>query len=161
MPALDADVVTLCCKPLRDMPGVLPGQRSFPEGVEGQILREISSMGSARDGKYCDGSHPDKITGLAREQEFRIVGSPYHETGNALKLDGDYLTLPPRALQSVIVGCLGDYEAVSRIVAEYAPRLPVKRAVRTPSHYSLPIEESRSTTTQGVRRAAAASPETE
>ncbi len=34
----------------------------------------------------------------------------------------------------------GDYEAVRKTANEHAPGLPVKRAVRTPNHYSLTIE---------------------
>jgi len=75
------------------------------------------------------------------EQEFRIVGTP-NGVGHPLKLDGDYLSLPPRALLSVIVGCRGDYEAVRKIVNEHAPGLAVKRALRTPYHYSLTIEDA-------------------
>ena len=75
------------------------------------------------------------------EQEFRIVGTP-NGVGHPLKLDGDYLSLPPRALLSIIVGCQGDYEAVRRIVNEHAPGLPVKRALRIPYHYSLTIEDA-------------------
>jgi len=73
------------------------------------------------------------------EREFRLVGSPNFVEGHPLKPDGDFLRLPPRALQSVIVGCETDYEAVKRVVHDHAARLPVRRASRMPNHYRLEI----------------------
>jgi hypothetical protein len=55
---------------------------------------------------------------------------------------GQYLRVPSDALESVIVGCQGDYEAMYKIVKEHAPGLPIKRAVRTPNHYSLTIGDA-------------------
>ena len=73
------------------------------------------------------------------EEEFRLIGSPYYADGNPLKPEGDFFRLPPRSLQSVIVGCEGDYEAVKKIVHDHSPGLPVKRASRVPNHYRLEI----------------------
>jgi hypothetical protein len=77
-----------------------------------------------------------------KEQEWRLVGSPGYATGHPLKPEGDYLRLPPRALQSVIVGCEArdeGYKAVKKVVGEHAPGLPVKRTTRVPNHYRLEI----------------------
>jgi hypothetical protein len=73
------------------------------------------------------------------EQEFRLVGNPSYTEGHPLKPERDFLRLPPRAIQSVIVGCEADYEAVKKVVHEHASGLPVKRASREPNHYRLEI----------------------
>ena len=74
------------------------------------------------------------------EKEFRLIARPEVDETDPLKLYGDYLRIPSDALEAVIVGCRGDYEAVYKIVNEHAPGLPIKRAVLTPNHYSLTIE---------------------
>jgi hypothetical protein len=51
----------------------------------------------------------------------------------------DYLALPPEALTSVIVGSESDYVSISKIVAEHAPALRVRRAMRVANHYKLQI----------------------
>src|ERR1017187_10291790 len=79
-----------------------------------------------------------KSDAWAYEKEFRLVGTTF-PSSHPLKLDGDYLRLPPRALVAVIVGCLGDYDAIRRMVNECASGVAVKRAVRLPNHYSLNI----------------------
>jgi hypothetical protein len=73
------------------------------------------------------------------EQEFRIVGTPNRVGDQSLHLDGDYLRLPHRALESVIVGCKGDYDAVKKIVSEHAPYIKVKRAEIVSYQYQLRI----------------------
>jgi hypothetical protein len=83
-----------------------------------------------------------------REQEFRLVGTP-NGIGHPLKLDGECLSLPPKALLSVIVGCQGEYEAVRKIVNDHAPGLPVKRALLTPLRYSITIEDAATAATTG------------
>jgi len=75
------------------------------------------------------------------EKEFRLIAASEVGETSPLKLHGDHLRIPPDALEAVIVGCQGDYEAVRKTVNEHAPGLPVKRAVRTPNHYSLTIED--------------------
>jgi hypothetical protein len=76
----------------------------------------------------------------AYEKEFRIIASNTYPDGHPLKLDGDFLKLPPGALTGVIVGCLGDYAEVAKLANEYAPGLPVKRIIQIPYHYRLGIE---------------------
>jgi hypothetical protein len=75
------------------------------------------------------------------ENEFRLFARPDVDDNHPLKLHGQCIRLPENALASVIVGCQGDYEAVSGIVSEHAPGLQVKRAMRTPNRYSLAIED--------------------
>jgi hypothetical protein len=75
----------------------------------------------------------------AYEKEFRVIGSPDRPDGHPLKLDGDFLKLPPRSLVGILVGCKGDYTEVAKIVEEHAPSLPVKRIVQIPNHYRLTI----------------------
>lgn len=76
------------------------------------------------------------------ESEFRLVGSPFFPEGHPLKLHGDGLRLPRRALISVIVGGEGtrEYDEVVKIVNTDAPGLPVRRVVRVPNRYRLTIE---------------------
>jgi hypothetical protein len=75
------------------------------------------------------------------EQEFRIIGAVDSDKEHLI-VEGDCLRLPPGALQSVIVGCQADHEAVRKIVGEHAPGLAVKRAGRVPNHYSLTIKDA-------------------
>jgi hypothetical protein len=75
------------------------------------------------------------------EREFRLIARPEVDETDPLKLYGDYLRIPSDALETIIVGCRGDYEAVCKNVNEHAPGLPVKRAVRTPNRYGLTIED--------------------
>jgi len=75
------------------------------------------------------------------EQEFRLIGTP-EGSGHPLKLAGDFLRLPARALESVIIGCSATDEtcaAVSNIVNTHAPEIRVKRAARAPNQYQLTI----------------------
>lgn len=75
------------------------------------------------------------------EKEFRIVARASTVNAELPTLPGEhYLALPAGALRSVIIGCQGDFEAISILVAKKAPGLPVRRAVRTPNHYRLKIE---------------------
>ena len=87
----------------------------------------------------ADGAILTKSKDWEYEQEWRLVGSPRYAAGRPLKPEGDFLRLPPRALQSIIVGCEADYEAVKKVVDENAPGLSVKRATRAPNHYRLEI----------------------
>src|ERR1700693_6285270 len=73
------------------------------------------------------------------EREFRLIGSPSHSDGVPLKLDGDFLHLPPCALASVIAGCRAKFDAIKIAVENCAPGLPIRRAVRAPNHYKLQI----------------------
>jgi hypothetical protein len=90
-----------------------------------------------------------KSTDWEHEQEFRLVGSPNYAEGRPLKPEGDYLRLPPRALQSVIVGCEADLQAITNVVNEHAPGLPVKRSVRAPNRYELVIEDAANSASAG------------
>jgi hypothetical protein len=76
------------------------------------------------------------------EKEYRIVAQErQHAVGTAtLMTDKGFLQLPKGALVSVIVGCQGDYEKVSKLVQALAPDVKVKRAVRVQNRYALNIE---------------------
>ena len=76
------------------------------------------------------------------ENEYRIVAQERERavgTGTLIT-DKGFLKLPKGALVSVIVGCQGDYEKVSKLVQTLAPDVKVKRAVRVQNHYALKIE---------------------
>lgn len=75
------------------------------------------------------------------EREYRLVAQ---ERGNStahdtLMTDANFLTLPPNTLTSIIVGCQGSVDEVQRVVARFAPHLPVRTAVREPDRYALTI----------------------
>jgi len=76
------------------------------------------------------------------EKEYRLIAqersaSTPHDT---LMTDNNFLQLPQSALVSIIVGCLGPYDAVRRVVAQVHPTLPVKKAIRVPNRFELQIE---------------------
>jgi hypothetical protein len=75
------------------------------------------------------------------EEEYRLISirTPNKNAGY-FQADGDFFRLPPGTLKSVIAGCQADYDAITKVVKDYAPGLPIKRAVRLPNHYKLKIE---------------------
>jgi hypothetical protein len=81
------------------------------------------------------------------EREFRVVASPDYPDGHPMKLDGEFLKLPPRSLVGIIVGCRGNYAEVMQIVNQHAPGLPLKCMLLDPSHYRLTIEGQAGTET--------------
>jgi hypothetical protein len=81
-----------------------------------------------------------KAADWSYEREFRIVSLMPGSAPHWLRAQGDFFRLPAAALKSIIVGCESDCEAVSRVVKEHAPQLPLKRAVRSSRHYRLVIE---------------------
>ena len=85
----------------------------------------------------------------AREQEFRLICQRFTDVKESpLILDGDYLSIGPNDLKSVIVGCQTDEQTinvVTELVEEYAPSIVVRRAVRSLNKYRLIIEDLPST----------------
>lgn len=81
-----------------------------------------------------------KIWGYEREYRLIAVERGVAIASGTLKTDNNLLRLPAATLLSVIVGCQGDYNEVERLVAEVAPELPVKKAVRVPNRFELRIE---------------------
>jgi hypothetical protein len=73
------------------------------------------------------------------EKEFRIIGGVNSEKDH-LNLDGDWLRLPPGALQSVIVGCEANYDAVHNVVSNHSTDVSVRRVVRRRNEFRLEIE---------------------
>jgi hypothetical protein len=76
------------------------------------------------------------------EREYRLIAqergsSTPHDT---LFTDNNYLKLPEGTLTSIIVGCQGPFEDIQKLVAEFAPRVSIRRAVRIPNLYSVRIE---------------------
>ena len=62
---------------------------------------------------------------------------------NPLIMDGNYLSIGPDDLKSVIVGCQASDDTITSIrmmVKEYAPNVAVRRAARAPNRYRLVIE---------------------
>ncbi len=78
----------------------------------------------------------------ACEREYRLIPQErgVATAGETLMTDNNLLRLPKAALLSVIVGCQGDYDEVEHLVAEVAPELPVKKALRVPNRFELRIE---------------------
>jgi hypothetical protein len=77
-----------------------------------------------------------KADNWAYEREFRIVNG---EANGVSDTQDEFFRLPRGALKSVIVGCLGNYAAVRKVVREYAPDLPIHRVVRNANHYRLEV----------------------
>jgi hypothetical protein len=81
----------------------------------------------------------------AYEHEYRILGLGDSVSRpaefNMLTLTGGFMSLPDRALKSVIVGCEADFDQIAAIIKTESPGLPIKRAVRSPSQYRLVIED--------------------
>ena len=71
------------------------------------------------------------------EEEFRLLGSPYIDENDPLRLHDNFLKLPDLALMSVIVGCKGEYDAVKQVVNDSAPGLGVIQVIRAPNEYKL------------------------
>lgn len=84
-----------------------------------------------------------KAESWSYEKEYRIIAQEReHAVGTGtLITDKGFLKLSKGALVSVIVGCKGDYEKVSKLVQALAPDVKIKRAVRVPNKYALNIEE--------------------
>ncbi len=78
----------------------------------------------------------------AYEKEFRLICPRFTDVPNhPLLLEGNYLTIGPSALKSIIVGCQADYDAISKLVRRDAPRLRVRRALRAANRYRLLIRD--------------------
>jgi len=93
-----------------------------------------------------------KSDAWAYEEEFRLVCP--HSTNlpdYPLLLDGSYLSIGPDALESVIVGCQADYDAIKSLVAKHAPGLRTKLAIRSPDKYRLEIPCEKSGVGRPVR----------
>jgi hypothetical protein len=73
------------------------------------------------------------------EQEYRIIGTVDNGKDRLALIDGEYLRLPEGALQSIIVRCEADYDAVRKLVDEHSPQIPVKRIARAPDQFRLEI----------------------
>jgi hypothetical protein len=86
-----------------------------------------------------------KADAWSHEKEFRLIGHP--DRSGPLKIESECFRLPPDTLESVVVGCQGDFDAVSEIVTQYAPDLPIKRIIRTLNHYSLTLQDDKSGST--------------
>ena len=98
-------------------------QIAIDQGVGDQVMQLV--LTKSKDWQY--------------EREFRLIGSPSHPDGVPLKLDGNFLHLPPDALASVIIGCRAKFDAIKIAVEKCAPGLPTRRAERIPNHYELQI----------------------
>lgn len=75
------------------------------------------------------------------EQEYRIISEERAQSntpGMIITEDG-FLELPFDALQSIIVGCKADYDAVRDLVKRENPAIKVKRAIMKRSKYELEI----------------------
>lgn len=79
------------------------------------------------------------------EQEFRVVAhtqngkAEYGDSHLCIK-NNNFLRIPDNSLKSIIVGCQADYDEICTLVNKIAPNLPVRKAIRASSQYSLEIE---------------------
>jgi hypothetical protein len=81
----------------------------------------------------------------AYEQEFRLICPRFTDVEqHPLIMDGDYLSIGPRDLKSIIVGCQASHESVQTIrdlVKRYAQNVAVRYARRAANKYRLVIED--------------------
>jgi Protein of unknown function (DUF2971) len=79
------------------------------------------------------------------ENEFRlIVAAPGYASPGVLPTNDNFLTLPPGALRSVIMGCLmpeKDREIVGSLARNASRAVGLSEAHRVPNHYALDIRE--------------------
>ncbi len=72
------------------------------------------------------------------ELEWRLIGS--RTVPGPTYMDCQFVRLPDGAITAVIVGCENPFfDEVAAIVAEHAPSVVVRRAVRDPKSYKLDI----------------------
>jgi hypothetical protein len=85
-----------------------------------------------------------KSTVWEYEDEYRIIAEERAQAiaKDTLKTDDNFLVYPPGSLKAVIVGCQADdatVREVRQIIEKNGRGIAIKRAVRTPNHYSLTI----------------------
>jgi hypothetical protein len=76
----------------------------------------------------------------AYEEEYRLViprTAVEHYPCRAD--DGDFMTLAPNTLKSIIVGMDGNYDAVAHLARRYAPGLPVNFITQNRSKFELAL----------------------
>jgi hypothetical protein len=80
----------------------------------------------------------------AYENEYKLIGTRATQIANhPLKMNENYLPLCPTDLKSIIIGCqadAADVETIKDLVAQYAPHVQLRRAVRSPNRYDLVID---------------------
>ncbi len=77
------------------------------------------------------------------EQEFRLICPRFTNVTTPFLMNGDYLSIGPRDLKSIIVGCQAKDEtikAITGLVQEHAPHVALRYARRAPDRYDLVIE---------------------
>lgn len=77
------------------------------------------------------------------EQEYRLIAQERAVAipgADTLMTDDSLLRLPAMALRAIVAGCQADYDRVRGLVAQVAPQVTVRRAVRVPNRYELAIE---------------------
>jgi hypothetical protein len=79
------------------------------------------------------------------EQEFRLICPRFTNVkGSPLIMDGNYLSIGPTDLKSIILGCQADGQTtatVKALVKEHAPHVLIRQAKRSPNKYRLVIED--------------------
>jgi Protein of unknown function (DUF2971) len=73
------------------------------------------------------------------EDEYRLVLTIGAASPPALRLEGNYLILPPGVLTAIVAGYEADVAAIRAMVQEHAPGVLVKRAIRRFREYHLDI----------------------
>jgi hypothetical protein len=85
-----------------------------------------------------------KSDAWAYEQEFRLICPRFTDIENMpLLMDGDFLSIGPNDLKSIIVGCQASEESTVLIIElaqKHAPGVAVRQAKRSPKDYRLIID---------------------
>lgn len=81
----------------------------------------------------------------AYEREYRLICPRFTDVKESpLITDGNYLSIGPEDLKSIIVGCQAEDETIKTVTAlvkEHAPNVAVRRARRASNKYRLIIED--------------------
>lgn len=85
-----------------------------------------------------------KSTVWKYEDEYRIIAEEraHAIAKDTLKTDNNFLAYPAGSLKAVIIGCQAadtTVNEIGQIVEKHGRGIAIKRAVRTPNHYSLTI----------------------
>jgi hypothetical protein len=79
------------------------------------------------------------------ESEFRLICPRQTDIKNhPLQLSGDYLPIGAGDLTSIVLGCQTSTEAeqkIKKLVADHAPHITIRHAVRSPNKYRLVLQD--------------------
>lgn len=120
--------------------GYHPFSLAFRVKYEERLPRIGPEEFSAESKRMAEAILLTKSEAWSYEREYRILARPRNiDPTFSVAVEEDYLAVPQGAITGVIAGCNADVARIRAVVQEYAPSMPVKRAVRIPNEYELQI----------------------